>query len=379
MVAALDLPDPTAWAEFCQQNDLPVPPPLQVDRATQLNEAYGQGDGLDQLLRVHRRLALCHAPIKDRLQAMRAIADADPSSTFWDKDIRTFELARMKELKCEFAVAIRDQDAETVARLSVEVLQSAWREPLSSSLQSMASNAHERIRLSIVNTKLKVLVGRLRDAFAAKDHPACSAVLDEIAKLLGGGGAAQTGVSPEVAAEIRPVMAWVNQEKELARKRTAIAEAQRRLAEALDGDVDDVELESLYERLKQFDEPVSEDLDRRYHERLQDRHHAIQRKYRLMLVTVAAMALLVLVGGYLYFRSGLAGGWAQRIQHANESRNLTLAHKLIEEQQHRAGIQRRSRTYRRQKRHADSSAAVRSRPSNACPAAGGFAERSAVA
>src|SRR4051812_31839044 len=42
LVSALDLPDAQAWAELCQQFDMPAPPPLQMDRAAQLNEAYGQ-------------------------------------------------------------------------------------------------------------------------------------------------------------------------------------------------------------------------------------------------------------------------------------------------------------------------------------------------
>ncbi len=50
LVAALDLPDPQAWADFCQNNSLPVPPPLQLDRAAQLNDAYAQDQPLEHLL-----------------------------------------------------------------------------------------------------------------------------------------------------------------------------------------------------------------------------------------------------------------------------------------------------------------------------------------
>src|SRR5687767_11067056 len=49
LVAALDLPDPEGWAEFCQRSDLPVPPSLQIDRAAALNDAYGQDQPLEQL------------------------------------------------------------------------------------------------------------------------------------------------------------------------------------------------------------------------------------------------------------------------------------------------------------------------------------------
>ena len=38
--------------------DMPVPVPLQMDRAAQLNEAYGQDEPLEKLLKRHRLLAL---------------------------------------------------------------------------------------------------------------------------------------------------------------------------------------------------------------------------------------------------------------------------------------------------------------------------------
>ena len=115
LVAALDLPDAEGWAELCQRSDLPVPPPLQIERAQQLNDAYGQDQPLEELFATHRRLALCQAPLSKRLGVMRQIARAD-ASPFWDKDLRTFEAARFKELRVGFAAAARDRDAEAACR-----------------------------------------------------------------------------------------------------------------------------------------------------------------------------------------------------------------------------------------------------------------------
>src|SRR3954468_4903305 len=98
LVSQLDLPDPQAGAEFCQNNGLPVPPPLQFDRAAQLNEAYAQEQPLEHLLAHHRYLALARAPIRDRLLTMRKIADIDVGNTQWLKDMGEMEAARMKEL-----------------------------------------------------------------------------------------------------------------------------------------------------------------------------------------------------------------------------------------------------------------------------------------
>ena len=98
LVAALDLPDQQAWAEFCQNNGLAVPPPLQLERASQLNDAYGQDQPLEHLLAQHRLLALARAPVRERLETLRRIAQIDAASATWEKDIRTFEKARLREL-----------------------------------------------------------------------------------------------------------------------------------------------------------------------------------------------------------------------------------------------------------------------------------------
>src|ERR1035437_5956337 len=74
LVAALDLPDPQTWADYCQNNGLAVPSALQLDRATQLNEAYAQDQPLEHLLSRHRLLALSRAPVGQRLEVMRRIS-----------------------------------------------------------------------------------------------------------------------------------------------------------------------------------------------------------------------------------------------------------------------------------------------------------------
>ncbi len=107
-VAALDLPDQGAWAEFCQNNGMAIPPPLQLERAAQLNEAYAQDQPLEHLMAHHRLLALGRAPIRERLETLRKIAEVDTAgSGAWEKDIRIFEKARLKELPAAFHRAVK--------------------------------------------------------------------------------------------------------------------------------------------------------------------------------------------------------------------------------------------------------------------------------
>ena len=146
MVAALDLPDPETWAEFCQNNGLAVPPALQMERATQLNEAYAHGAGMEELLAKHRRLALARGAVRDRLAVLRQIAAAEGGNGVWEKDVRLFEKARLKELPAAFHAAMKGRDEGTIRDLMEEVHGAPWVEAVPADLAAAVSEADARFR-----------------------------------------------------------------------------------------------------------------------------------------------------------------------------------------------------------------------------------------
>ena len=333
LVAALDLPDAASWGEFCQHNDLPVAPPLQMERASQLNDAYGQEEPLDGLLRRHRRLALSHAPTKDRLETMRQLREIDSGSAFWEKDIRDFEFARMRELRIAFAAALEHHDAQAVTILSAEVLASPWLEPVGKDLLAAAQGADERLRNMTTDASLRGLLARLRSAFAAREHATCALLVHQVRQLLAD---AKQGVSEQTAAELNPIIAWIAQEDELANRHDAIDKAKKHLTEALDAGSPEPTIGACYQKLRELGAPIPPELDERRQQTLQGLVKAAQRRYRLMLATIAGVVVILLLGAYLYSRFDLASGWAKKIHEANVARNLTLAQQLIGEQERRA-------------------------------------------
>jgi len=85
LVSQLDLPDPQAWAEFCQNNGFPVPPALQLDRARPAQRGLRPGSAPRTPPRRHRLLALSRAPVRERLDVMRKIAQIDVGSATWKR------------------------------------------------------------------------------------------------------------------------------------------------------------------------------------------------------------------------------------------------------------------------------------------------------
>ena len=109
LVAALDLPDPDIWADYCRVNDLPVPEALQMDRANQLQDAYAADQPVAALLDQHRLLALSRAPVAQRLAVLRQIAALDPAGN-WETEQRELERARIAELPNLFYNAVKNRD-----------------------------------------------------------------------------------------------------------------------------------------------------------------------------------------------------------------------------------------------------------------------------
>lgn len=330
LVAALDLPDPEGWSEFCQRSDLEVPPSLQIDRAAALNDAYNQDQPLEQLFSKHRRLALAQAPVLERLQVMREIAGIDPSP-FWEKDIRLFEGARFKELRVNFATAIRDKDTSAVQTLASEVLESPWMEPPPPDLQTAANEVAGRVQLTQFQARLNDLLGRLRDAFATRSLPECTSLLAKIKKLPGDFG--QAGLTPEAMAQTQQVIAWVQQENQLRQRNEQFAAACTALETAMNTAAPDREVDAAYHAAKAFDEPLPLELEDRYAAALKSRARAVRWKYSL----AAAALLAVMAGGFFVWqsmdRANKQKEWATKIRQAAVDQDLTLAHQLIEQQE----------------------------------------------
>ena len=168
-LAALDFPERADWEELVQIYELASAPKLFVEKAQFLNEAYAQEDPLQDLLRMHRRLALQRAPIKSRIAIMRKLAAQDASNPIWTDDLRTFEKARFRELQSEAALAAQNRNVATISQLLAEIEQQSWVEPPPKALVQGLRKADAQFRGQQTRALLTDLDARLNDAFAARD------------------------------------------------------------------------------------------------------------------------------------------------------------------------------------------------------------------
>jgi len=335
LVAALDLPDPEEWADFCLNNGLPVPPSLQMDRAAQLNDAYAADQPMEHLMARHRYLALSRAPVRERLAVMRQITQLDPGNASWDKDIQVFENARLRELPTTFYNAVRNRDEAGIIRLVEEVTKQSWREPLPADLVEAVTDAHTRMTRAHVEEQLQKLVEPLRDAFAARSLKECQSLMQRWKNIMV--ASSITTVSHELTDEAKPVVAWISEEEKREEKSKRFKNSCRIFDEMLARDAADSELESAYAKLQDFDQPVSPELTARYADRRASRQKNVERKHKLRLVLIAGLVIAIIAvsfgGFYLYTQFTASSQWATRITRAVDDRDPLKAAETVAEQE----------------------------------------------
>src|SRR5262245_2246007 len=99
LYADLDIRDWPRWEQVALQVGLAVPPRLNAAAAQRLNKAFAEQQAVGELLRQHRTLALCRAPLRQRLDVVRLLARAEPTNLGWADDLAVFETARFEEIR----------------------------------------------------------------------------------------------------------------------------------------------------------------------------------------------------------------------------------------------------------------------------------------
>jgi hypothetical protein len=318
LVSQLDLPDPQAWAEFCQNNGFPVPPALQLERAAQLNEAYAQDQPLEHLLARHRLLALSRAPVRERLDVMRKLAAIDVGNTYWEKDIRILEQARLKEFPSVFYNAVKNHDHRAITGLMEELTQEQWFEAPSADLTNAVTEACGRVQRAGVEFELRKLVEPLREAYAARSLQECQALVQRWKNAMTAAGV--THVSSELTDEVKPVVAFIAEQTKRDDFLKRFQETCKAFRKLLDADADDAQLEAGYARLREFHEEIPEDLTKRYLAKRGGRRQDAERRHKLRLATIAGIFAFFIITGlavaWILSRTTNADRWARGINDA---------------------------------------------------------------
>ncbi|MEM9752057.1 MAG: hypothetical protein AAF916_01580 [Planctomycetota bacterium] len=230
-LAALELPDASAWGEACRRNGWPTPDPIRQDVATLLNKAYAEEDLVAPLMREYRLRCVVRAPIRARLAALRALAGVDRGNRPWHDALVELEQARHGEIRHEIDEAMGDVDTLLELRRELSDDRQKLRPP--AELVRRVDEALQDGRVERAQRRLESLLPALEDAYSAMDFPACQRHLDDWSQTLKAVGRSALHVPEPLRRRVEPILVWTRRQAEAQAADLRFREACDRLAEAI--------------------------------------------------------------------------------------------------------------------------------------------------
>lgn len=169
---------------------------------------YQESRPLKRLLRVHQRLALGLAPLRERLKVLRRIWQEDAGNSFWEEDLRTYEKARAEELAREALAADRAGEMQTLEAILAEFQSSEWHEPPDPGFISGAKQLLKPHRERYARTRYTELAEKIRRAHSAWNEAECRALLGE---WRGVREVTEVDPNPEEAEAVAPIEGWLKE------------------------------------------------------------------------------------------------------------------------------------------------------------------------
>jgi len=301
-VAALDLKWFDQWDTTCEENDLDRPPRLQMEVAEEINEAYTAQLPMQEQLKQLRLLSLARAPLRARLHVLRTLAKKDPNNPMWEEDVRTFEAERIKEISAEAKQAAKAEDTEWLEDLLKEASRSRWRVPVPPNVVDSVRGLLRRVQTDLAIRKLNALLPDLSDAYSAASYEECAMLLRQWEQIV---SADDVPVPEDLAAQIQPIVDWVGEQDYARQMQHQFATACSQLQVGLDNEVPSAELRKLHREATSFDQPIDEDLDRRFRQMLANRELAQRRRNRVRLAMITPFIVMGGIGVGLLVQRGV--------------------------------------------------------------------------
>ena len=329
LVGVLDLVPAEEWRAVCADKNLEPPPALLVDVAKELSESYTAEAAADRYMRKLRLLSLSRAPVRERLEVLRALAEVGPVSPQQQQDTESFEEARLREIASEAKQAYQSEDQAHLSRLIRELSESNWRVPVPAELPSSAARLGRQLQVRRAVEKLKVLLPELHDAYVALSYEEGKPLLDRWNEIV---AANQLTVPEDLQSQVQPIVDWID---ELDRERQLeidFANACAHLEQALDDETSPAALQRAYQHAISFDRAVPGELVNRYRLRLAELELQHKRRTRLVLALSAVGVLAAgAVVALLIHRSIIHGeieSWRSQIVAAIGKPDLKEAERL---------------------------------------------------
>lgn len=167
------------WFSVLDELGIGRPQRLLSDLAGELSESYDVKEQVAHLLRLHRLLAIAHAPLEERVVVLRRLLEIDPNHLGWRADLREYELACQQQLLDEFRdvlqasakVELRDLSASKrrAKQLYQQLMSAEWIDPLPMDSVQQVQKSFQSIQARYALVELRSLADSLLRARQSND------------------------------------------------------------------------------------------------------------------------------------------------------------------------------------------------------------------
>jgi hypothetical protein len=313
-VAMLDFPEAPAWQELLKHWGMATPPPLLIDLASEINQAYADQQPVASLLKQYRLFALARAPLSARIRTLRRIRKADGTNVAWEEDLRSLESARLKQMEREAEGFFRREELNSLGAIRGELEADEWMQEKPRLLIQNINRMYKNLAARMARIQLEQTERDLNAAHMAFDVEAglkARQLWTEAAHV------AELKPDEELSERAAPALDWLGEEENRQAEQNKRRHAITALEEALENDANAAELSRLFETAKIFDEPLTPALQHRTEQRLAAHALSAKRRYRIVLALIVSFVLV----------TGLSIAYVM-FQQANRSKEANIVAQL---------------------------------------------------
>lgn len=289
LAVELDFPEWDEWNEILQFMAIPLPPRLNHEYISQINEAILEVLPLEALMRRHRRLAIAKAPLAARLKVLRQIARVDSDSQVWQRDIEVWEKTRLTQIDQEIQEALDAEDSRRTYMIHKELTAPGWITQPSSRLVQQCELAANAFLAEQMEGRLVKLAPKLLAAFESQDQATARK-----ARAAWQSTVAEFNVpAPTLLSEqVEPALKWLEGIDRQAITKKELKNSLNRLQILVQQNAPMDQIIEARDSYLRFGEPVPEATA---HE-IRQRQEAPKRAARKKLILISGAVVVVLVG-----------------------------------------------------------------------------------
>ena len=300
LCTSLDFPELKQWIEIARTRQWPLPQMPEIKDVRRLISAFETGRGLAPLEREFRTAVTSTGKKRDFRKAtrvLRQLSRAEPGNTDWKQQLRLFEQERARELNVAVQGAEAAEDLEELLDLKDELNQE-WLAPPAADLRVSTDTAIEKIRTKRATEAGAVICQRLDNAYGGSIFEEVGRFLAAYDRLITGGFFTPMG---DMQSIYDNAGGWYANRAAEQKRDQEVSDLEQKLWAALAKDPPDEVFRELWAKRRIIDLPIDPRLEQDVHEadELLQEIKTRQDRIRIVLVSTAATALLLLVGGIL--------------------------------------------------------------------------------